>query len=245
MTNITKVFISFGGPSENYHNSLARISEEANNIKIFDYIHGFTEKDLKNDITFWENHGNFIESNHRGYGYWLWKPYLIKTQLDKLNENDILMYADAGCQINCEGISRLNDYIELLQNNENDYGVIAFDSGHYEYQYTKRKVLEFFGCNREDSKNLKQNHATVIILRKNAHSINLINSWFEVCYNHYELINDETCDESFSFIENRHDQSIWSMTVHKHGAIKLSDETYFTNWESEGNKFPFWSRRLR
>lgn len=58
--NVTKTFISFGGPTENYHNSLTRISEEAKQSNFFDYIHGFTEKDLKNNITFWEKHGNFI-----------------------------------------------------------------------------------------------------------------------------------------------------------------------------------------
>lgn len=170
---------------------------------------------------------------------------MIKTQLDKLNDGDILIYADAGCQINYGGKSRLNEYIDLLQNNENNYGTIVFYDGAPECMYTKHKVFEFFDFKIDDSKNLKQNHATVIILRKNAHSINLINRWFDVCSNHYELINDETCNESISFIDNRHDQSIWSMTVHKYGAIKLSDETYFTNWELDGNKFPFWARRLR
>jgi hypothetical protein len=165
MNNITKTFISFGGPTKNYHNSLARISEEAKQTNFFDYIHGFTEKDLKNDITFWEKHGNFIESNRRGYGYWLWKSYLIKRQLDKLNEGDILIYADAGCQVNCGGNSRLSEYIYLLQNNEHNYGVLAFDSGYYEYRYTKRQIFEYFDCNNEDSKNLKHNHATVIILQ--------------------------------------------------------------------------------
>jgi hypothetical protein len=243
---MTKTFISFGGPTENYHNSVKRISEEAHKLHFFDNIHCFTEIDLKNDTDFWSKHGDFIESNVRGYGYWLWKSYLIKQQMDKMNENDILVYADAGCQINCNGMVRLNEYIELLQKNETNYGILTFQTIFQECQYTKRKIFDFFDCNNESSKNSIQTNATVIILRKNAHSIKAINEWFDICSNHYELINDDICDEFDSFIDNRHDQSIWSMIIKKYDAIKLEDETWFyNNWEVDGANFPFWARRIR
>ncbi len=32
---------------------------------------------------FWKKHGTFIESNPRGYGYWLWKPFIIKETLQQ------------------------------------------------------------------------------------------------------------------------------------------------------------------
>ena len=90
-------FISFGGPSSNYHRAVNRIIHEANNTKLFTSVKGYTDIDLKNDNIFWSNHGKFLENNKRGYGYWLWKPYLIKKNLDTMNEDDILFYADAGC----------------------------------------------------------------------------------------------------------------------------------------------------
>ena len=48
---------------------------------------------------FWNNHSEFILANKRGYGYWLWKPYLIMKTLEQMNDNDILVYADCGCEI--------------------------------------------------------------------------------------------------------------------------------------------------
>ena len=39
-----------------------------------------TDEHLKIDKLFWENHGKIIENNSRGYGYWLWKPYIVKKQ---------------------------------------------------------------------------------------------------------------------------------------------------------------------
>lgn len=89
------IFITFGNPT--YHNSVKRICKEAENLDFFTKIYGFTEVDLKQDEYFWNNHGNFIENNNRGYGYWLWKSYLIQKELNRINENDILIYCDAGC----------------------------------------------------------------------------------------------------------------------------------------------------
>lgn len=244
MNKHKKIFITFGGPTINYHKSVERICKQAQTLDFFDNIYSFTEVDLQFDIDFWGKHKSFIESNHRGYGYWIWKSYLIKQQLDKLNDNDILIYADAGCHLNAGGKERLNEYIHLLQNNENDYGILAFQTIFQEYQYTKRKIFEFFdGVDVNDS---IHNQATVILIRKNRHSIAVIHEWSDICLNHCELINDEICNESELFIENRHDQSIFSMVINKYGSIKLSDETWFyNNWQEGGAKFPFLAMRDR
>ena len=44
-----KIFITFGGPTSNFHNSVKRICNEAKNLEFFDTICGFTDIDLKND----------------------------------------------------------------------------------------------------------------------------------------------------------------------------------------------------
>ena len=80
-----KVFLTFGGPTVNYHNAVKRISKEAQDLKFFDEIISLTDLDLKKDTVFWKQHGKFLENNKRGYGYWLWKSYLIKKTLEKLN----------------------------------------------------------------------------------------------------------------------------------------------------------------
>jgi hypothetical protein len=101
------VFITFGGPTANFHNAVNRICQEAKNFDLFDEIYGYTENDLKSDYNFWINHGDFIERNRRGYGYWIWKPYLIKKKLNELNNGDFLIYADCGCEINKNGKKKI------------------------------------------------------------------------------------------------------------------------------------------
>ena len=83
------------------------------------------------------------------------------------------------------------------------------------------------------------------IYKKNTHSKNIIKEWKKYCENYY-LIDDSINNECKGFIGSRHDQSINSILVNKHGSIKLIDETYFhPNWETSGSCFPFWAKRIK
>jgi hypothetical protein len=239
-----KIFITFGGPSTNYHNSVIRICNEARELNFFNNVYGFTDMDLKQDKVFWDKHGHFIENNKKGYGYWIWKSYLIQKELNKINENDILIYCDAGCQINTNGKDRLFEYIDLLNNNRDNYGIISFQLEFQEVSYTKKNIFEHFSidCNRID---LKQHVGGILLIKKNNHSIHIINNWYNSCC-HYNLINDNVYNERPYFRENRHDQSILSVLVNKYGSIKKIDETYFEpNWDTIGKEFPFWAKRIK
>ena len=46
------------------------------------------------DIDFYQKNKSILESK-RGGGYWLWKPYIINKILNKINENDVLLYLDS------------------------------------------------------------------------------------------------------------------------------------------------------
>jgi hypothetical protein len=237
----SKTFITFGSPMQNYENSVNRICEEVRKLNFFDEIKGLDEQDLQNDVLFWNKHSNFIKSNHKGYGFWLWKSYLIKKTLDQINNNDILIYCDADCQINENGKRRLTEYIDILNSNKENYGLISFQSEFTELQYTKKTIFDNF---QVSDKNMLHCLATVIIIKKNTHSVNIINEWQVNCEK-YNLINDYTDNEDVNFIENRNDQSILSILVNKYGSIKLLDETDFhPNEETDGYCYPFLGKRL-
>ena len=59
-----------------------------------DKIIALSRKDLVK-TGFYQQHKSILDQP-RGAGYWLWKPYYILETLKKLEENDILIYADAG-----------------------------------------------------------------------------------------------------------------------------------------------------
>ena len=141
----------------------------------------------------------------------------------ELNENVILVYADCGCEINPEGKNRFLEYINMLDNNPNNFGLISFRMPQYlEKKWTKQAVLKWFMAT-EKIKNTGQFLAGIQIIKKNKHSINIINTWYHNMI--HQLINDDTKNEANYFIENRHDQSIYSIIVKKFGSIKLNDET--------------------
>ena len=63
------IFLTFGGPTPNYHDAVVRLCDQAKITGIFHEIIGLTESDLIKDIDFWNKHSDFIQSNPRGYGY--------------------------------------------------------------------------------------------------------------------------------------------------------------------------------
>lgn len=241
-----KVFITFGGGHPSYHMAVNRVVKEARQLNFFDEIHGYTDLDLKKS-DFWSHHKSFIETPARGYGCWIWKPYFIKTELDKLKNDDILIYCDAGCMINPQGMPRLLEYIEMLNTNTEGYGMISFQLGYEEYKYTKRAIFEHLNA-PESIQNMQQCLGTIQIIKKNTHSMNIINKWYDIATNNYNLIDFNTLstNESPNFVQNRNDQSILSVLVNIYGSIKLKDETYFPDaWDTDGKPYPFWARRMR
>jgi hypothetical protein len=235
-------FLTFGGPTENYHYAVKRICSEATNFKIFDYIIGKTDNDLKNDEIFWSKHKDFIENNKRGYGYWLWKSYLVKKQLEQLNDNDILLYADSGCHLNINGLPRLFEYFNIVKNSK--FGILSFQMDITESLYTKMDVGHCL--NALDEMKTGQLHATTFIIKKCEHSVNLVNKWYNFCCI-YNLINDTPSKKQNdpNFRDHRHDQSLWSIIRKKYGSEIISDETYFLNFVKDGQKYPIWAVRYR
>ena len=158
-----------------------------------------------------------------------------------LNKNDILLYADSGCVLNINGKKRLHEYFDMVQDSE--YGIISFQMTHVEKKWTKMDIFKHFDA--YDYLETGQLISGIFIIRKCEHSVDLVNTWYEACQ-HYDLINDSPSNSSNhpDFIENRHDQSVWSIIRKKYGTTIINDETYFANW-NDGNDYPILAMRQR
>ncbi len=246
-TRTQKWFITFGGPSESYHNAVTRICREAHAINIFDHVIGYTDKNLIEDTDFWNKHGDFLSSNPRGYGFWLWKSYLTQKTLQNLSENDILVYADAGCTINAEGIPRLLEYFDIV--NTSEYANLSFKTEHLEKTWTKMDTFDYYETvNDERVYETEQLVGGIYVIRKCQHTIDIVNRWYNCCCN-YNLIDDSPSKlpNDPSFHENRHDQSLFSVIRKKCGTEMTDfDESYFNNdWSGIAMKYPFWATRYK
>ena len=139
-SDITKAFFTFGGPTMNYKIRVKELCAQAQKLKFFDRIFCYTEEDLHKDISFWSQHGESIQRNHdHGYGFWIWKPYMIGKILESLQYDDVLVYMDAGCMFNPNGKNRLQDYLNILRSN--DKGLISFQLTHKEAKFTKSALF--------------------------------------------------------------------------------------------------------
>lgn len=148
-----------------------------------------------------------ILSQKRGGGYWLWKPYIINKALDLLNDGDFLLYVDSGCYF-IDKISIITNYMEA-QNED----IISFAVPFIEKQWTKKEIFEYFNCiDCSDIVDTCQRIATFIFMKKTKRSVSVIEKFLDVATTS-NLITDELdiMKQDDSFIENRHDQSIFSV----------------------------------
>lgn len=227
-----KYFITFG--NNNFENQIIRLKKEAESTSWFNEII------IENHISineFYLTHKNFIDSNPRGYGYWIWKPYIILKLLLSINDNDYVFYTDAGASIITHKYNRLLDYINILDNTDNP--IITFSAGYKEKNFQKKITLQHFNLfDNTDFLDSFQIESGIIICRKNQFILNFFQHWLEMClYNNYSLITDETNNESLDFIEHRHDQSILSILC------KINKTNIMCCNEAYGDG-PFFSSRL-
>ncbi len=217
---VKKYFISFAGGTLEYLEALSRICSQAKSLKIFDKVIGYTPIYLINDKQFWKAHGEFIKNNPRGFGYWIWKPYLIKKTLELMEEGDILMYLDSGCEIDYRNKKKILELIDITKTDK-IIGSIACSVKNPCIEKDWTKMDTFIKLNALDSKytDTAQRQGGAIIILKCKEIVDLVNDWYKyVTIDNYHFVDDSaSIEKNFdSFKENRHDQSIFSILTKKY-----------------------------
>ena len=206
-------FITFANTDSNF--SQDRIIFEAKRMNIFDNITFYTEKDF--DEEFMNRCGKEFNNFKRGYGYWSWKPYIIKKELEKVNDGDIVVYADCGCMFQRKNRRTLIEWIDIVKNSES--GVLSPCFGPYiEHDWTRGDLYDYinktYNKNNVDIfDNAIQCGCGVSLYMKNEKCVDFVSQWYDVMTNHFHLCTDEpsSLPNHPNFKENRHDQSVFSM----------------------------------
>uniref|UniRef100_A0A6C0KS12 Uncharacterized protein n=1 Tax=viral metagenome TaxID=1070528 RepID=A0A6C0KS12_9ZZZZ len=201
-------FCTYG--DSNFKKSRERIISEAKSSAVFKESILYTEDSLSEDF---KKDFHYLLSHKRGGGYWCWKFFLFLDILEKTKEGDWITYADAGCKVVDENKNTFYDLVSdmIIQNKV----ISAFSCKKYlEKTFTKGDIFHFFLCN-ENSSILD----TGILLGGVLTFINCkeTKNFFKECYNiakdHPFFLDDSpsifpNCKE---FLENRHDQSLFSV----------------------------------
>ena len=238
----TKYFLTFGDAK--YSRSVNRICHEACESNFFDVVIGLNHQNLSQTFV---NKFSHVMNRVRGGGYWIWKPYIIQQQLAKMNENDFLVYCDAGCTVNKKGQQKFLQLVDKV--NSSSYGIIGYDlMVHPEHKWTNERVFQHFKVAMDDDsiRKTSQIMASIIVLKKCFHTVMLIDKWCDTIDEDALLFTDEYNKETENseFVDHRHDQSVFSVIRKQCGCILLPDDTFSRDW-STLHDVPFLTTRIR
>lgn len=225
--------VSFG--DKRYAKSKNKLAKSAlkfgvDKIIFFDELTLFQYKDFifKNQ---------FILRQKRGYGYWLWKPFIINTILNsdefQKEKDNILFYCDTGVEIIAP--------IEILTKNIQK-SILTFYINHINLHYVKRIIYEKIEINTglknltlkeeeilRDFQYANQIAGGYIFFKNDDFSRKFVKEWLSLCENPF-LIDDSpipSIPEFDEFIDNRHDQAILSMIVKKYNIQTMIDPSQY------------------
>lgn len=236
-------FITYG--NHLFERAKQRLCREATKFYNFKSVKGYGPEDLP--LHFSEKYKDIL-SMKRGGGYWIWKYILLKNKLEEINNGDIVIYLDAGCTLNPQGIKRFDEYLKMLK--ESDDGILSFQmQDQLEKWWTTKEIFNYFNIDVESEYgNSGQYVGGILFIKKCKHSLKFIDDVLKVLDIDRLLFTDyyNNKGQAIYFKDNRHEQSITSLWRKIHGSIVIPDETYFEPFGSqESLKYPIWATRLK
>ena len=124
----------------------------------------YSDSDLPKD--FIDEFQDLFEQK-RGYGYWIWKPFIILKELDNLADDEILIYMDSTDQPS-------NLFFEILNNHLKKEEIYLVNRGYKNGEWTKRDCFIMMNCDDKKYHNSIQLEAGVLGLKKTDNNIKLI-----------------------------------------------------------------------
>jgi hypothetical protein len=166
-----------------------RIRRESKNSSFFNTVVVHNEKSLNLSIRSIQ----FARTYRKGYGLYSWKPKVLSRALNEIEENDIVIYADAGTKINKQGENRFRDYVEILAHNTNFDGIL-FSANHTNFPdgYLRASFIPQVDGLRYFSSPYSSGagavvYASPIIIRKTTKSVEMVKFWQALC-DDFELL---------------------------------------------------------
>ena len=232
----------------------SRLLHQAKQFYPFETIQGYGPSDLS--VEFTQKFANILNMK-RGAGYWIWKPIILKQKLDQMQNDEMLVYLDAGCNLNPLGMPRFLEYINMLKTS--DYGILSFQmsgrpdlSGNLEKEicWTTTEIFNYFNIDPDSEIGKSGQYSnTCFILKKNKHLMDILDIFIKALYDNVLLFTDYYNNEkqNYEFKENRHEQSVFSIIRKIYGSIIIDgDESWHVPFgDTTSLKYPFWATRSK
>jgi len=206
------VFCTFGsnnGYLAYCHDTAAWLSQKYPGAKHVIY----SSKDLPKEIS------DYASEHPKGFGYYRWKPWLVFDCASKCSDGEILFYVDARSGMPNKRIDWLDSFLRIASNQRFEFGksdIACLLLPTLERRDTTADLLASFGHRVNSYEAVtSQVSASFFAIRLNPITRNLISSWHRFYEHFLPLCRDETSviPNHPSFINNRYDQSVFSLSV--------------------------------
>ena len=229
--------------NDNYRQQQKYCTDTAYRFGKVDKVIEYSEKDLPE--SFFSDNPE-VTSYKRGFGLWLWKPYIILMAMNGLCDGDTLIYADSGMTF----INDVRNLTPILDNSKNQ--MAFFELPLLNEDWTKGETFRWAGYfPNEDERQITGNFFLMKVSEK---SKKFIFEWYELCRQE-KLISPQRFDFSITngnyFRAHREDQSLLSILVRKKGLSVYPDPSDYGEfqfmqgsfgrcryWEKESRSYP-------
>ena len=198
----------------------------------FDKIWALDEADLSEN--FKQSHDAQLKFK-RGWGFWVWKPWVILITLAKLKPGDVLMYCDSQCVFR-ENPAPLAD---LCLDRD---GVLLFHQkreGHVNRTWTTGNCFTLMGCHGPRYWDGPQLNSAMSLWSPTNHAMRLLHEWYSRCSD-VRVVGDAAglIPNLPGFKDHRHDQSILSLLAIRDGIVSMPDPSQYGNgYEQAGRNY--------
>lgn len=199
-------FTSFG--SDIHYESLSyRLLKELSASYPRSFWRLYSAQDLPADYR------RYAARHPRGFGYWMWKPLIIRRTLDLMADGDVMLYADgrSGMAEPGKPIPWFDAFVA-----DPSLDVAAWQQPHLEAHWTSQDLLSALAPGEAGSiAATGQYSAGLHAWRAGDRSRKFAADWLGFMTRHPHLCRDEpsALPNHPDFRENRHDQSVFSLLL--------------------------------
>lgn len=206
------VAATFATSNDHWPEAQSRLSQQLAEVGLVRKVVEFRESDVLELAAAIPRVTDLIAREGRGYGYWLWKPLVLRRVLaEHLETSEVALYLDVGCEVNRNpvAISRLRHRAAIASKS----GVLAEQMKALEQVWTKRDLLDELRVGAVE-RATGQVSATWILAAPHQRTVDFLEQWIDLATREdFRFLDDSPSrtGEAESFVEHRHDQSIFSI----------------------------------
>jgi len=237
----------FGGAE--MEGAALRVKAQAQSLGLLNQVIAITTDDLAKACPLvWEKYSKYLNTSHKGFGYFSWKVELVYGALHGyFGDFDGVIWVDAGCEIFNSPWTRIR--LKRWMQSAEKTGTFLYTLDTPEQDFTKALAFEEFS-DLDPGDRSPQIQATWFMLHgKTGREIS--QKWLDVSLKGIELLDlsPSPKGEVSTFVEHRFDQSLLSLLIK---SLKYKASSYLPCSGNSGIKsqirgivHPIWTSRNR